>query len=325
MLAGLKENRAAPFLFPIVFLVLAQVVWWTFLFLQMTGRLEQLEVRVNPVAATEAHHQAIRRRWMFVSEAGFFAGVTFFGLFVLYRSLQKESRARAAEKTFVEVWSHESKTPLTALKLRLESIQERYPNQKDLHAELDLATKEVRRLVGGFEKTLLLNRWDRGAWAKEEIVLDELVRAVLLRLEPLLTEMQVSVDTQFVPQGKSEDLVAHGDSAAIQSAVQAVIENAIFYNRPTDRRVRVEVSRRGSQAVIQVSDTGCGVEAAERELVFERFYRGRHGKKVPGTGLGLFISRGILEAHGGLLRLLEERPLGGASFSIQLPVGASGV
>jgi len=97
-----------------------------------------------------------------------------------------------------------------------------------------------------------------------------------------------------------------------------LLENALKYS-PADRSVRLEVRATGSQMELRVSDCGCGIPAAERQRIFQRFFRLAETASAPGLGLGLAVCKGFIEAHNGKI-WVEERPGGGSVFCVTIPL-----
>jgi len=317
-----RENkRWVRWFLAVAILVLAQVGWWTTVFLRDVALLSdlkhenaELQVQLGTVAShdvQEIENQAFHRRLMILSESIFFALLTCVGLFLLYRALRVEERSREIQRNFIEMVSHESKTPLTALKLRLESLQEK--SEPDPRG-LGLALEEVRRLASVFEKAMSLNRVERNAFSFEPLSLAEIVRQVLRRLDPFLQARKVEVALRLDPEA-----VVRGDAHGLQNTVQSLVENAVLYNSGEDRQVELTLRREETRVLLDVSDNGPGIAEKDRKHLFERFFRGQSGKNVPGTGLGLYIARTIVEAHHGRIKLVTPA-LGGASFRIDLPM-----
>lgn len=296
----------------ITLLVLAQVSWWVVVFLRDAREIAALEMsQVNPKsmqAIAETHRQ---RQRMVLSEASFFATLTCLGLYLLFRALSKEKRSRDTQRSFIEVFSHESRTPLTALKLRLESLREKSGDAAEREG-LSLALDEVRRLSGVFEKAMSLNRTESLALKFESVPLAEVVESVLQRLDPWLAARGVQIEQALDPRCYVE-----GDFSSLENSVQSLLENAVLYNPSADRRVRVEVFERASRACIRLSDNGPGIPLGEENQLFDRFYRGSAGRSVPGTGLGLYLAHSVVQAHRGMLRLVRCEV--GACFEIDLP------
>src|SRR5262245_50046196 len=138
----------------VALLVLAQVAWWTTVFLRDVRLIEDLKIQVlsqEDTLSVEDREaiwsEAFRQRLMFLSESTFFVVMVCFALYLLYRALQAERRSRETQRNFIEIVTHESRTPLTAMKLRLESVSEKWGSDAKLVHEVDLALEEVRRLI----------------------------------------------------------------------------------------------------------------------------------------------------------------------------------
>jgi signal transduction histidine kinase len=110
----------------------------------------------------------------------------------------------------------------------------------------------------------------------------------------------------------------YADPDKVEQVLTNLVENAAKYASPTGMRITAEVE--GSRARISVQDQGDGIPEASLSHVFDRFFRRDHGRPT-GTGLGLWISRGIVQAHGGEL-IAESRPGEGSTFSFTLPTGS---
>jgi len=128
-------------------MVIVQVVWWTVVFLNQVTTIAELKKARQPAGVAserliEIANELFHSRIMFLSESFSFVLLTCFGLYLLYRALGIEERSRATQKHFVDILSHESKTPLTALKLRLESLIER-PEASPLSKDLASAREEA--------------------------------------------------------------------------------------------------------------------------------------------------------------------------------------
>jgi two-component system sensor histidine kinase KdpD len=126
---------------------------------------------------------------------------------------------------------------------------------------------------------------------------------------------EVRVDTtipEFLPH-------IRGDRERLRQVLANLVDNAVKYS-PAGQVVDVRATLRNGRVIVDVRDRGPGVSTEDQSLIFEKFGRAKTGKKLPGTGLGLFIARSIAEAHGGSLEV-RGAPDGGAIFTLQLPIG----
>ncbi len=321
----LRQRRTAILFFTVSGLLIAQVLWWTFAFINDVDQMRelkirnfQLEARLGSVPAQSVEvfeREAFHRRLMFISESVFFLAVTCFGFWLLFRALKNEQRSREIQRNFIEVISHESKTPLTSLKLRLESLMEDETGGSGSAKDLVLALAEVRRLAGILDKALQLNRMDRYTFTFEELNLSQVTEEALRRVEPFLKDKDIAVSMRL-----DSEIWVKGDLFGLQSSIQSLIENSALYNTAAKKKLDIAVERELGRAVITVSDNGQGVVAMEKERIFDRFYRDKAGRRVPGTGLGLYIAKSVVAAHQGVIRLVDfdsSRP--GAHFRIELP------
>ncbi|NBX76777.1 MAG: sensor histidine kinase [Proteobacteria bacterium] len=321
----LKQKRWGRLFLALHLLLISQIVWWAIVFSRYVNSHKELKMRnavlesqINHVptpSLTELEQEAFHQKTMFFSESAFFALIASLALWLLFRALKTEERSRKIQRNFIEVLTHESKTPLTALKLRLESVKEKL-GANPLSDDLRRALEEVRRLIGIFDKSLELNRLDRYAPTFEQVNLGELITGVLKRMEPLFKEKEVQVEIE-VPK----DLWVRGDSFGLQNSIQSLVENSVLYNDSIEKKLFVTLKKDYGSATLSVRDNGPGISQPDSNLIFERFYRGKAGKRVPGTGLGLYLCRQIILAHKGIIRLIPEAS--GAHFEIKLPLQES--
>ncbi|MGZ6368134.1 MAG: sensor histidine kinase, partial [Ktedonobacteraceae bacterium] len=171
----------------------------------------------------------------------------------------------------------------------------------------------LNRLVANL---LDMSRIEGGALKpeKEWYPIDELIHDVLGHMQPLLSGREVKTD---IP----DDLPpVQLDYLEIEQVLTNLIENAVRYT-PSDSPINVGVQDQGDHMVISVADRGPGIPPADLERVFDKFYRvlGRAAERPAGSGLGLAVSKGLVEAHGGHI-WAENREGGGSVFRFTLPL-----
>jgi two-component system, OmpR family, sensor kinase len=221
------------------------------------------------------------------------------------------SRALRAQREFVANASHQLRTPLTGLRLRLEAASLK-TDDPDVERELVAAERETVRLARLLSELLTLAR-ERERPEPEEVSLAEVARAAHERWEnPAQTGGR-----HLVLQGEGEPLVAATD-ADLAVILDNLVENALNYS-PVASTVTIEWGVREGSARLAVLDQGPGIDPGERERVFERFYRGEASRDAPGTGLGLSVVEALAQRWEGSVKL-SDRESGGTQAEVLLPL-----
>ncbi len=218
-------------------------------------------------------------------------------------------RALRSQRQFVADASHQLRTPLTGLRLRLEEAQAT-PSKAEADTEVQSALGEVDRLAHTVDELLILSRaGERDAPGEEVDLADAAARAVE-RWRRAAGEAGMRVELAEGFAGRA--WCAPSD---IDRALDVLVENALGYS-PRGAIVTVRPLAGG----VEVLDTGPGLEAGEEEQVFDRFHRGSAGHGSPGSGLGLSIARELMQRWGGTATIAN-RPEGGARATLFLPEG----
>jgi signal transduction histidine kinase len=219
--------------------------------------------------------------------------------------------ALSAQRRFVADASHQLRTPLTGLRLRIEEAQAVGVSAAAAH-ELDAGLREVDRLSEMVDELLVLSRaGERPASAAATVELAVVADRALERWRPAAEER--GVELLRGPDHRPGRVRSY--PADVDRALDSLVENAVQYSDPGGE-VRVVVSG----GVIEVLDRGHGLDPGEEDEVFERFHRGHAGRTGPaGTGLGLAIARELTRRWGGEAALAS-RPGGGVRATLSYPV-----
>jgi len=233
--------------------------------------------------------------------------------------LKREQAAVRARDEFFSIASHELKTPLTPLKLQVRLIQKMLEGAQALDREwlrnaIRVASRQVDRLHHLIEGLLDVSRLDSGRLTLERVHADvaselaEFGRQFIDQARAAGCELTVRCEGPF---GLEADVVR------LEQVLGNLILNSIRYapKRPIEVRI---LGGKPEGLSIEVSDGGPGIAPELRERIFERFERGEM-KSAGGMGLGLFISREIVRAHGGEITV-DDAPGGGARFTVRIPV-----
>lgn len=228
--------------------------------------------------------------------------------------LQRLDVALVRERRFVADAAHELRTPISALKVHADNarLAQDATDREDSQRLLADSVARVERLIA---QLLSLSRAENvgGVRHRTRLSLDALVRTEVDELRPLAEQKQQSLRVDL------DDVQVSGDEFALGLLVRNLVENAVRYT-PAGGTIEVRVSRPGAHAVLEVDDSGPGIPEADRERVFDPFYR-RLGSGEEGSGLGLSIAREVLVSHLGTIRLDRSSRLGGLSVHVALPAG----
>jgi signal transduction histidine kinase len=232
----------------------------------------------------------------------------------LFHEAQEALRLR---EEFLSIASHELKTPLTALQLQAQMLR-RISRSGERDADgtervLLGIERQVKRLSRLTTDLLDVSRIAAGRFTLErsEIDLSALVESVAGRFDEELAAARAWISLRIQP-----GVSGQWDRHRLDQVASNLISNAIKYGRGST--VEVELSGDGREARLVVADRGIGIAADDLRRIFERFERVETSERTGGLGLGLFIVREIVEAHGGRV-WAESEPDGGARFIVQLP------
>ncbi|GHF16148.1 HAMP domain-containing histidine kinase [Streptomyces griseoluteus] len=212
---------------------------------------------------------------------------------VLDSSAERIGRMLTAERRLAADASHQLRTPLTALSMRLEEIT-LTDDPDTVKEEATIALAQVERLTDVVER-LLTNSRDPRTGSAVTFDLDEVIQQQLAEWRPAYR----SAGRAIVSSGKRH-LTAVGTPGAVAQVLAALIENSLMHGGGT---VALRTRVTGNQAVIEVTDEGPGVPADLGARIFERTISGRNS-----TGIGLAVARDLAEADGGRLELLQTHP-----------------
>ncbi len=218
-------------------------------------------------------------------------------------------RAIRSQREFAADASHQLRTPLTGLRLRLEEARAA-TSRAALEHELDAGLREVDRIAQTVDELLVLSRTGERDTPGEVVDLADVVQAAGRRWEAMAQSHGLALQTD-VSAATRPVWCARAD---LDRALDAIIENAIIYGGEGSA-----VLVRAEGSAIDVLDEGAGVASGEQDLIFARFRRGRAGADgTPGTGLGLAIARELMRCWDGDAELANRSPRG-ARATLRLP------
>ena len=235
--------------------------------------------------------------------------------------LVREIRRNERQDAFVNAVTHELKTPVTSIRLHLETLKARdgsIPDAKRLEF-YDVMLDDSDRLLQTIEQVLRAGQEHRASGHRERVNLRALAAECveLTRTRRHLSDQQLQLVPLDIDEHRPE---AMGDPGELRSALLNLLDNAVKYSGD-EVHVQVFAARVGDWAVVKVKDRGSGLPHGEATRIFKRFYRvpGALTQRIKGTGLGLFIVHNTAKQHGGRA-FAESDGLGrGSTFTLELP------
>ncbi|RYZ31267.1 MAG: hypothetical protein EOP01_03750, partial [Propionibacteriaceae bacterium] len=232
------------------------------------------------------------------------------------RERQVITAASQEKSTFLSRMSHELRTPLNAV-LGFAQLLELDAEQPQTRESVDQILRAGRAMVGLIDELLDIGRIESGGLDLDvgPVPVAPLITGVLTMMGPLLSSRSLVVHDRHDQPGA----VVAADEARLRQVLINLLSNAVKYT-PDGGRVEVGVTRTADAVRLAVHDTGTGMTAAELERLFTPFERlGAAQRGIPGNGLGLVVSKALVEAMGGHLEV-ESRPGAGSVFTVALPL-----
>jgi len=222
-------------------------------------------------------------------------------------AMEERSRRQVEEarRQLVAAASHDLRTPLASLRLLVESIDDGVATGETRDRYLAEIRTHVAVLSGLVDDLFELSRIEAGeiSWTMRQVELGELIGDTVAAMRAPAAERGVRIAAELPPG----EVLAEANAEKVQRVLFNLIQNAIRHT-PADGSVTVRARSRAGGVEVEVADDGEGVPARDGERVFEAFYRGDAARDEDGAGLGLAISRAIVEAHGGHIWLEDAAP-----------------
>ena len=268
------------------------------------------------------------RTWTVADPQNWVALLTLLGVSIVASHLSQQIRQQAEAAKEAEVirrsaelksallasFSHDLKTPLTALTVAANSLNATWLTEDQRREQAEIVRHELDRLNRLFEDIVEMARIDSHAVAAEVewVPPAEIVEAAIRRIEPALENHRIEADTD------TNGALVRLDPRLTSVALAHVMENAAQYS-PAGSTIKVTVRVDSDELMIAVRDEGPGIPPEDVDRLFDRYYRGDTARRQRfGTGMGLSITRGLLAAEGG--RVWAENDAVGAVFTLAVPV-----
>jgi signal transduction histidine kinase len=296
----------------------ATVGWWMY---DHVNYARSVEARFanDPVVAEDSEARINRVLW----EGGFFLVVLIGGMAVLTRTLRHDAELRRRQQNFLAAVSHEFKSPLASIQLAAETLvlRSRDEDSKRLGARI---LEDGERLLRMIDNLLDTTRLEEGRQSLTPQVTN-LHAAVALGVAAIAGRAQANGVT--ITHAVPDDLALNVDPIVIETGLRNLLDNALkSCVAAKSSSIRVEAKRDEDGGVtLSVSDDGLGFPPEEAAMIFEKFHRlgDELRRATPGTGLGLYIVKRLVELSGGTVEAASAGPGRGATVSLRWPAEAA--
>jgi two-component system sensor histidine kinase SenX3 len=296
----------------------AQVGWWMYDGVRYARSVETRFAGADPAVVEDSESRVNRVLW----EGGFFLIVLIGGMTVLTRTLRHDAELRRRQQNFLAAVSHEFKSPLASIQLAAETLvlRSRDDDGKRLGTRI---LEDGERLLRMIDNLLDTTRLEEGRQ----------------RLTPQLTNLHAASTAAIAAIAErarsggvaitldvAADLAPHVDPVVVETGLRNLLDNALkSCTAAKSGTIKVRGTRDASGITLAVSDDGLGFPPEDAEMIFEKFHRlgDELRRATPGTGLGLYIVKRLVELSGGNVRAESAGPGRGATVSMRWPAPGS--
>jgi signal transduction histidine kinase len=311
-----KKRRLVLITFVYWFLLLyiiAALVFWFISLHSQNNKIIQLKLgeisKTDPLyrqKVEEVNDEKRRKSAQYIGEGAIFFLVIAVGAVFIYRATRRQIRLSQQQENFMMAVTHELKTPIAVTQLNLETMLRRQLEDETRERLIRHTLQEAERLNQLSSNILLAAQLDGGKYNtfKQEVDLSELIMEVLKAYSNRYPLRHI---TSLV----EPEIYIYGEALLLKMLLNNLVENALKYSTK-DKQVRVELNREKNIIELRVVDEGIGIAADEKSKVFTKFYRvgNENTRKAHGTGLGLYLSKKIAQAHKASISVKDNQPQG---------------
>lgn len=306
--------------------------WWTFLHFQSINEKYNIQMKyVQTVIECEqspntniknstdyqtANAKLIHERIMISIEGLFFLIILAFGVVKIYRDFKKEELFAQQQQNFMLSITHELRSPIAGIQLVLQTLLRRNIDRDKQIKLIGNSIADSERLKTLVENILMASKLEGKSivFIKNEINLSALLEELL---EKLISEHGNL--RNFTYQIRPS-IYIQGDVVALTSIINNLIENAVKYS-PENADIKITLLDENDKTKLTITDTGIGIPDAEKNKIFEKFYRigSENTRKTQGTGLGLYIVKQLVTTHNATIKVADNQPKG-TIFTIEFAI-----
>lgn len=308
MLSFNQISRPLFIFYLLVVYVFIQFIWWGYHIIELHRLLSGDLIN--------------KKIWMVLGEGSVFMLLLALGVWRVRSAFKKEMELSAQQKNFLLSVTHELKSPLTSVKLYLQTLLKHDVDKEKEKQIINGCLSETERLTTLVENLLLASKLESGIFALhlEEVDVTSVVRQTLAasHLVALTSNQSINSSTHQLVCDIQENITLSTDRNALVSVFTNLLENAIKYS-PVNSRIAVSLKKANNTVFFSVSDEGRGIPDAEKLTISKKFYRieNEETRSTKGTGLGLYIVKNLVKQLGGMISVRDNSPKGSV-FEVRL-------
>lgn len=245
-------------------------------------------------------------------------GLTFLLLIIgvaifVFRAVRNQFKLNQERQSFMMAVTHELKTPIAVSKLNLETLLKRKLEEPVQQKFLNNTLDEMNRLNALCSNLLMSSQLESGGFSFTPEKID-----ISILLESCIKDATIRFPSRNIHAHVHPEIMVTGDRFQLQVAFNNLLDNAVKYSKDD---IHVSLQSKEDTIQIQIADNGLGIPDADKQKVFQKFYRVGNDatKSAKGTGLGLYLVQRIAVKHGGNIHVSDNHP-SGSIFNLQLPV-----
>ena len=251
----------------------------------------------------------------------FTVAILFVISYIITKSFERMAEASRLKSEFIDIISHQLRTPLTNLKWSFEVVSSKDIKLTDVKKEecYDNIKENLSRMVELIDDLLVISRIETGRLpiVKKELSLEEIIKDQISHFNFFAKASRVEID--FKKEGNIPKV--YTDYSLIRMVIENLIDNAIHYSRGKGK-IEISLEKKGKNKVLfKIKDNGIGIPKEDQKFIFRKFFRSENAKKkkTRGSGLGLYVCRSIIEKLGGKIWFKSEENKG-TTFYFTLPI-----
>lgn len=293
--------------------IIAALVWWFIALNKQNHQMADFEInelkKDNPAYISNVEKildKEKRKTASYIGEGSVFLLMIGAGAFVIFRAVRKQFRQGQQQQQLMMAITHELKTPIAVTKLNLETLQKRKLDDTQQQRLLQNTIQEANRLNDLCNNILLSSQIETGGYSitSEEINFSELVKNCV-------GDFITRFPKRDIHSNIADEIFLQGDHLMLQMAINNLIDNALKYSAK-DAAASISLEEKENEILLSVTDEGKGIDASEKKKIFDKYYRigNKATKEAKGTGLGLYLTKKIIQQHKATIFLKDNIPSG---------------